>query len=326
MSRRQGAAGRRALASGSCIFADIDGFQARFGQTLDLLPVERGSFHARLTRVELPTLRLLRAWEGAPRVARVSLPPEPVFVTFPSEQVSPLVCDGVELRFGDIMFHSLGERLYQRTSAACHWGWISLTPEALASLSGTVAGEDLAAPPAGRIVRPLPKDGLALVRLHAQACRIAETHLDRIGHKEVARALDQDLIWALITCLAEGKTLDDPMARRHRSELMARFEAALTARHHRLLRTPDACRALGVSEQTLRTACAHVLGMSPSRYQRLRRLKLVRQELLRASPVAGGSAEVVGRYGFADLGRFVAEYRNAYGERPPGVRRGATDR
>ena len=308
------------------MFADLDGFQARFGQTLDLLPVEPGSFRARLTRVDLPTLRLMRAQEAAPRVARVSLPPEPVFVTFPTERASPLVCDGVELRFGDVMFHSLGERLYQRTVAACRWGWISLTPASLATLGRTVAGEDLAAPPIGRIVRPPPRDGLTLVRLHAQACRIAETHLDRIGHKEVARALDQDLVWALITCLAEGKALDDPTDRRHRSELMARFEAALAARHHRLARTPDVCRALGVSEQALRTCCARVLGMSPSRYQRLRRLTLARRELLRAGPAAGGVAEVAGRYGFPDLGRFVAEYRNAYGETPPGVRRGAAGR
>jgi len=293
---------------------------------LDLLPVEPGSFHARLTRVKLPTLRLMRAQEAAPRIACVSLPPEPVFVTFPTERTSPLICDGVELQFGDIMFHSLGERLYQRTIAACRWGWISLTPASLLTLSRTVAGEDLADPPVGRIVRPLPKDGLALVRLHAQACRIAETRLDRIGHKEVARALDQDLTWALMTCLAEGKVLHNPTARRHQSGLITRFEAALTAHQHRLLRTPDVCRALGVSEQTLRTACAHVLGMSPSRYQRLRRLKLVRQELLRASPVAESVAEVVGRYGFTDPGHFLAEYRNAYGERPPGARRGAADR
>ena len=110
------------MASGSCMFADIDSLQARFGQTLDLVPVEPGGFHARLTRVRLPTLRMMRAQEAAPRVACVSLPPEPVFVTFPTERASPLICDGVELQFGDIMFHSLGERLYQRTVAACRWG------------------------------------------------------------------------------------------------------------------------------------------------------------------------------------------------------------
>ena len=313
-------------ASGSCIFADIDSFQEGFGQTLDLLVTGPRNFHARLTWVELPTLRLVRAQEGAPRVARVCLPPEPVFVTFPTQKNSPLVYDGVALRFGDIMVHSPGERLYQRTTAACRWGWIALTAASLRAVGATVAGQDLVPPSAGRMLRPLPADWRKLLRLHAQASRIAETHLDHIGHPEVARALDQDLIWAFVTCLTVGKSLDGPAAGRPQSELMARFEALLAARHHHLLRTPDACRALGVSERTLRTSCSEVLGMSPDRYQRLRRLKLVRQELLRARPAEGSVAEVVGRYGFADFDDFVTEYRNAHSETPSHARRGGAGR
>jgi hypothetical protein len=57
--------------------------------------------------------------------------------------------------------------------------------------------------------------------------------------------------------------------------------------------------------------------MSAHRYQRLRRLKRVRADLLRADTVPGRVVEVLGRYGFADIHRFIADYWNAYGEMPP---------
>jgi methylphosphotriester-DNA--protein-cysteine methyltransferase len=57
--------------------------------------------------------------------------------------------------------------------------------------------------------------------------------------------------------------------------------------------------------------------MTADRYQRLRRLKLVRARLMRASHAAADVAELITRHGFADIHRFVTEYWNAYGEMPP---------
>ena len=79
----------------------------------------------------------------------------------------------------------------------------------------------------------------------------------------------------------------------------------------------DVCRAISVSERALRACCARLLGMSPGRYQRLRRLKRVRTELKCANPATVSSTEMMERYGFADFHRFVAEYWNTYGEMPP---------
>src|SRR5271157_4120921 len=177
-------------ASGSCMFTDPDSYQASLQEMLDLLVMRPREFHARLTWVELPQLRLLRAEEASPRVAYVSLPPESVFVIFPTQRGLPLICNGVELQFGDFFFHSRGERLHQRTIAASHWGSIALTPAALAVFGRTITGQALVPPPIGLILRPLPADRLRLLRLHAQAGRIAETNLRHLGHPEVTRALE----------------------------------------------------------------------------------------------------------------------------------------
>ena len=60
------------------------------------------------------------------------------------------------------------------------------------------------------------------------------------------------------------------------------------------------------------------LGMSPGRYQRLRRLKLIRAELVRAKSSPKERIEdMVIRYGFSHLHRFVTEYWRLHGEMPP---------
>ena len=295
--------------SGSCIFTNADSYQASLKDILDLVVMRPAAFDARLTWVDLPNLRLLRAQEASPRVASVQLPPDLVFITFPTNRHSLLICDGAELQFGDIMFHSRGERFHQRTAAASRWGCVSLTPASLVAFSRTLTGQALAAPRIGQILCPPPADRFQFLRLHAQAGRIAETHLDHITHPQVARGLEQDLVWALARCLATGETRDDPTVRKRHASIMSQFEAVLTANPDRLLPISKICSLIGVSEEWLGSLCSQVLGMSPRRYQRLRRLKLVRGELLRADPAMLSVADLAQRYGFIDVHRFIADYR-----------------
>jgi AraC-like DNA-binding protein len=303
-------------ASGTGIFTDCGEYQASLDNMLDLLVMQPREFRARLTRVQLPTLRLFCAHEASPRVAYVSLPPERVFVTFPTRRGPPLFCDGVEMRFGDIMFHSRGERLHQRTTTASRWGSISLERAALMAFARTLAGREIVPPPVGLILRAPSADRTRMLRLHAQACRITETNLNRIDHQEVARALEQDLIWALTTCLTGSVSQDDPGASRVDSKILRRFEDVQRANPYELLPVAEICSVIGVSAQTLGASCANVLGMTPHRYLNLRRLSNVRAALLRSDTVTVTVAEVTQRYGFGRPHDFVAEYLKAFGEMP----------
>ncbi len=305
---------------------DADSYQASLQDALNLLVIRPHAFRARLTWVELPSLRMIGANEASPRVARVSLPPEQVFVTFPTCRPSMLICDGAELRFGDIMFHSRGERFYQRTATASRWGAVSLTPASLMVFSRTIAGRDLVAPPAGRILRPSRADRMLLLRLHARVGRIAETNLNRLEHPKVVHALEQDLVLALVTCLTTGEPQDDPTRRESHGRIVPQFEAALATNPDRPLHIAAICSLIGVSEASLRCVCLKSLGMSPARYQRLRRLKLVHAELLGAVPSTLNLADVAKRHGFTSLHQLVAEYLDAYGEALPLQSPGPRDR
>lgn len=54
--------------------------------------------------------------------------------------------------------------------------------------------------------------------------------------------------------------------------------------------------------------------MSAAKYHRLRRLKRVHAEMLRARRTKHELAEVIERFGFLDLGSFLDEYSSAHGE------------
>ncbi|MDO9617008.1 MAG: helix-turn-helix domain-containing protein [Pseudomonas sp.] len=84
-------------------------------------------------------------------------------------------------------------------------------------------------------------------------------------------------------------------------------------------RTPrlaELCRAVGVSERTLRSAFVATLGMAPARYLRLRRLHLLRAALAVTDQSHASVAEVAQRFGYTDCGRMAADYHALFGEYP----------
>jgi transcriptional regulator GlxA family with amidase domain len=147
-------------------------------------------------------------------------------------------------------------------------------------------------------------------------CRLAETKHERIANPEVARALEQELIHALVNCLTVDDVSGSLKKRRHHADVMVRFEDALAAHGDPHLSLPALCSEIGVPERTLRACCTEFLGMSPTRYQLLRRLNLARSALRRADPETTSVAEIARNHQFLELGRFAVAYRTLFGEMP----------
>src|SRR4029077_13961232 len=89
------------------------------------------------------------------------------------------------------------------------------------------AGNPLSAPPAGRVLRASPREAARLRRLHAQACRLAETQAKMLAHPEVARAIEQGLIHALVDCLTTAKVQECRATQDQHARIMVRFEEVL---------------------------------------------------------------------------------------------------
>jgi transcriptional regulator GlxA family with amidase domain len=158
---------------------------------------------------------------------------------------------------------------------------------------------------------------LRFKRLFREACRLVETGKKLFERPEVARALEQELLHAVVNCLAtENEVGDAAKTRHHHAALMVRFEEALTRHIDQKLSMPALCAELGVAERTLRMCCAEFLCVSPIRYLLLQRLNRARAALQRASPSTASVAEVARNNQFLEFGRFAVTYRSVFGESP----------
>jgi AraC-like DNA-binding protein len=314
----------RMAGSGTATFANPDDYLAGIEDArVNLIVTGAGDFNARLTRLNLNRFRVLRASENLPRIAFFSLSPTQVFVSFPTSEGPSLTYSGLGLQFGDVVFHGRGERTHQRTGGESQWGLISLPPEQLAACGAALTGSKIIAPSIGRVLRPSRSAATRLLRLHSRACRLAETRHKLIANPEVARALEQELLHALVNCLTGENADGHPKTRRHHADIMVRFEDALTAHHGSRLNMPELCSAVGVPERTLRVCCTEFLGMSPTRYLLLRRLNMARSALRRADPATASVAEIARSHQFSEPGRFAVTYRAVFGEMPSSTLRRA---
>jgi AraC-like DNA-binding protein len=302
---------------GTRTFLDPDHYEASLRQAqIDAVMVPQGKFTARLTWAEMHHLQVLRCEEDAPRVAYLHLAPQLGFVTFPSHPGPLAVWRGAELQADTIMFHSRGERLHQSIPKSFVWNVIAVDPMQLEHYGRALSGKPLPSPPQGRMLQPSPRLAARLRRLHAQVCRLAETKSKILSHSEVARALEQELIQVLVSCLATAGARIEGFATRHHASIMVRFEEVLAEHLSQPPNVPGLCELVGVSDRTFRSCCAEFLGMSPTRYVLLRRLREVRSALREADPDTANVAEVARRFGFAELGRFAGTYRATFGETP----------
>ena len=85
-------------------------------------------------------------------------------------------------------------------------------------------------------------------------------------------------------------------------EIIDAFERVLTRRLTEPLTVAGISHEIGVPERTLRACCMEILGVSPGRYLRLRRLNMVRAALQCTNPAPGTITELAKRYGFSELG------------------------
>lgn len=303
--------------SGMRTFLEPDHGETALRQALiDTVITPLGQYRGRLTWADLHHVQLARCEEDLPRIAYLSLAPRLVFISFATGPGPSPVYRGTQLQAGEIMLHSLGERLHQATSGPAISNFIALDPQQLENYGRALSGKPLALPPAGGVLRPPSRDASRLARLHAQACRLAETKPKILAHPEVARAIEQGLIHALVTCLAAGKIRTDGAAKRHHSRIMVQLEEVFAEHLGKPLHMPELCWLVGVTDRTLRSCCAEFLDMSPSRYLLLRRLKKVRAALCGADPMRTNVAEIARRCGFTELGRFAGVYAAAFGELP----------
>jgi AraC-like DNA-binding protein len=286
------------------------------GARFEALVTRRGAFRAELTQIELPRLWMQRGRESLPRIFHGCVVPDRATVGFLTDANQPATVHcGRAMAPGDVIFND-SRPMHRRTEAPARWGAMSLTPDDLAAASKAFAGRELTSPSHAKIVRPSASRVSRLVGLHEQAGWLAKTAPSVLAHPQVARALDEALVHALIACLSEGTPVEGSVGAHRHLTIIARLEEFMDANRGEPAYLAEICAATGATERTLRACCQEYLGMSVMRYLWLRRMHLAHRALNSATPSSATVTEIATGSGFWELGRFSVEYRALFGEAP----------
>jgi AraC-like DNA-binding protein len=299
-------------------FTDPDRYFAGIRKLqIDGVVTKRGEFRAESTRIDLHRLWMHRFDESLPRIMRITPSGKRVLILFATDPYQPkMQVSGIETSQDQIAMFGLHWPYYLRSSAACGWGTMSLAPEDLAAASEAIIGRPVTPPSFPRLTDPPAPVVSRLLQLHEAAGHLAKIAPDILAKPEVARAIEEALVEAMILCLTEGHSDDVRNVHRHRAAVMRRLEEVLTSTPDRPLYMPQLCATVGASYTTLRDCCQEYLGMSPRRYLWLRRMHLARRALRIADAEKTTVTEIATDHGFWELGRFAVAYRSLFGEPP----------
>jgi AraC-like DNA-binding protein len=305
------------LGSSILTFTDLDTYQksARLGNAR-VISAEEGNFEAKITRIDLSRLWMEQNSVSLALIAHIKLRRERNRIIFlAGADQAPMFHSGIQVIPGDIVFEASGEH-HRRVPANCCWDTLSLTPEDLATYGRALTGRDIMAPSATRVVRPKPALMSRLLNLHHAANDLAATAPDMIARREIAKTIEQELVRAMVGCLADTGDVEKHAYSSRGLAVMRRFEQILEASADQPLYITEICVQIGVTDRSLRAYCQEHLGMSPHRYLWLRRMNLARRALARADARTRTVTEIAGDCGFGELGRFAVSYRKLFGESP----------
>lgn len=170
-----------------------------------ITPTEPGPFAANLIRVELPLSRLLDARESAPRIGLLTIPKDWHYAFFATQPDMPFIWNDETLPFGDILLAGEGERLRQRTMATARFGAIGIRGETLRHFAEGLAGQTPAILTGTSVIQLQAGPLRRLLQLHARIVRTIQSRPGMAIHPETVRAIEQELIEALVTCLVSGE-------------------------------------------------------------------------------------------------------------------------
>jgi AraC-like DNA-binding protein len=299
-------------------FTDPDAYQVAIRNAqVESIITGQGDFRAELTHIGLRRLSMQRGDESLSRLLRVATDPNRAGIVFPTAVNQPaMYWSGVDLSPGEVIVTRTGSLDHVRSSGTSRWGTMSLTVEDLVAASYAITGREFIPPAIRRRITPAPLALSRLSHLHEAAGHLAKAAPEVLANPEVARAIEQALVHAMITCVADsGSELPSSADRLHRTVIL-RLENAFQANSQRPLYLAELCAAAHVSERTLRSCCQEHLGMSPTRYLWLRRMHLARRALLMADPTMTTVTDIATNHGFWEFGHFSVAYRSQFGESP----------
>src|SRR5262245_53631295 len=207
-----------------------------------LIVTSKGDFRAQLTKIHLERLWMQRGEENLPRIMKAAVYPKGAAIIFHSDRKQgPIHVNGVEVSPGEIVVHRRDDAFHLRTSGSFRFAVMSLTHAELAVAGEAIAGHELKAPSDTCIIRPDPVSMCRLMDLHQAAGQLAKSAPGTLAVAANAKALEQDLVHAMVTCLTGHPQIETRYCSGQHSRIIARFDDFLAARRYEPVYVPEIC-------------------------------------------------------------------------------------
>lgn len=299
-------------------FQDPWEYQAFFrGAEIKALVTSTGKYQSALTRIDLHRLWMQRSETSLSHIMHLTSTSNRCAIGFVADpRQAPSYHNGRELLLDMIVVAAVASDHHCRTRGPSRFAMMSLPPADLAEASHALTGREMTAPTSTRHIRVSDLPMARLRQLHDAASHLAADAPEILAHPEVAKAIEEELIHAMVGCLAEAPAAERKTDCHLRMPVMQRFERAIGEAEGQPLYLTEVCARIGVQERTLRNHCLEYLGISPHRYLWLRRMHQARRALSFADPTEKTVTTIANDHGFWELGRFSVAYRKLFGETP----------
>jgi AraC-like DNA-binding protein len=242
-----------------------------------------------------------------------------VVLVLPLEGGGAMSLNSLTLRQHGVGVYGAGAKFEAASSGDCLWAAVVLPSATASILLGQRRLPATLRPYMHALLSASPIAWTRAAALTRDAFEVATQDPDVFEVEEARRALR----FALLEISRElmNSPLDEEAARSRKAcsvhrRLVRQADDWTTIAPNHAAGMTEMASALGVSERQLREAFASVLGVSPSRYLRLRRLVLARAALRSPGLSWSSVREVALAHGFWHFGRFAFLYRDAFGESP----------
>jgi len=288
-------------------------------------PVGNGTFHARLVTWSLDGI-VFQTGSCSPLLIEFATGPDVSVFQVPLLNRQNLLLNGRAASEHVVGLYGGGAELLRANHLPSTYGTLIVPMDAVGALLCPPAGLAIARPGADALLTTQASAWRRMARLIEAASSLAgEAARDRWA--EAPRAgLRAILLDAARAVLAHGR---DPeaarrlIARQGWARIVKGAEAYMQAHSDRAIYTEDLCAHLGVSPASLGEAFRQVLGTTPHRVLKLRRMAMVRAALRATEGPSPLVKTVALSHGFWHLGQFALDYRAMYGETPSTTLAGA---
>lgn len=293
---------------------------ALLGGQVDYLRLSKARFAASLGVLRVGDLVIQHVVDG-PHLARGAMVEGIVAVLIPLGYAGdPARMNGVTLPTTGAFILPGGAEFHGHCPGDTTWASLAVSHAALESWTDGAplpfqAGAGpcvahLAAGPGGRLADALSATGMMVQHLPAV-----------LATAQCADSLAKSMRELVAAALMSGCfTEQSRTGKREAYRIVRKADEYLRDNVSRPIYHEELCAVLGASMRKMHSAFVTVVGMSPHRYLRLRRLSLVHRAL-HAAKGAALVKSIALSHGFWHLGRFAHDYRELFGEFPSEMQR-----